>query len=73
MDLSFFLILILLFLLLGFISLRQLVVDQYAPIFYFESEETCFPVNGDYHLQKSYFYKNNGKLISITPAVSLIA
>lgn len=27
---------------------------QYAPILYFEDEETCYPVNVSYHIQNSY-------------------
>ena len=27
--------------------------DDYAPIFYFEGEETCFPVDAEYHIENS--------------------
>jgi hypothetical protein len=48
----------------------QGIEDTYAPIFYFEGEENCFPVNASYHLDNSveqwvdpllpetYFYDN---------------
>jgi len=29
---------------------------QYAPIFYFEKDETCFPVDVSYHISNSYLY-----------------
>jgi hypothetical protein len=29
---------------------------QYAPIFYFEKDETCFPVDISYHIENSYLY-----------------
>jgi hypothetical protein len=48
----------------------QGIADTYAPIFYFEGEETCYPVDAQYHLDNSvekwvdellpgtYFYDN---------------
>jgi len=44
-------------------SSAQPNVEDYSPIFYFESEETCFPVDADYHLQNSelkYLYNFSG-------------
>ena len=32
------------------------LVDQYAPIFYFEGGETCYPVDISYHFSNSYLY-----------------
>jgi len=48
----------------------QALADDYAPIFYFEGEETCYPIDASYHLDNSiekwidpllpetYFYDN---------------
>lgn len=47
--------------------------DDYAPIFYFESEETCYPVDASYHIQNSYFYDNNRQLISSNPTETTIS
>ena len=33
------------------------IAQQYAPIFYFEKEETCYPVNISYHIDNSYLYR----------------
>ncbi|MEA2055272.1 MAG: Vps62-related protein [Candidatus Thermoplasmatota archaeon] len=30
------------------------LAQQYAPVFYFEKDESCFPVDVSYHLQNSY-------------------
>jgi len=50
----------------------QVNSDDYAPIFYFEGEETCFPVSASYHIQNSYFYDSDGVLISSSPtAISI--
>ena len=32
------------------------LAQQYAPIFYFEKDETCFPVDVSYHIDNSYLY-----------------
>lgn len=32
------------------------IAQQYAPIFYFEKDETCFPVDVSYHIENSYLY-----------------
>ena len=42
------------------------IEHQYAPIFYFEKDETCYPVNISYHIDNSYLYKI-GKEDSIDP------
>lgn len=33
---------------------NALSVEDYAPVFYFESEENCFPVDVSYHIDNSY-------------------
>ncbi|MCK5301397.1 MAG: Vps62-related protein, partial [Thermoplasmatales archaeon] len=33
------------------------IAQQYAPIFYFEKDETCYPVNISYHIDNSYLYR----------------
>ena len=33
------------------------IAQQFAPIFYFEKEETCYPVNISYHIDNSYLYR----------------
>ena len=44
------------------------IAQQYAPIFYFEKEETCFPVDVSYHIDNSYLYQvDNGIPISPSP------
>jgi len=44
------------------------IAHQYAPIFYFEKEETCFPVDVSYHIDNSYLYQvDNGVPISTSP------
>jgi len=35
----------------------EILVQQYAPIFYFEKDETCFPVDVSYHIENSNLYK----------------
>jgi hypothetical protein len=32
------------------------IAQQYAPILYFEKDETCFPVDVSYHIDNSYLY-----------------
>jgi hypothetical protein len=50
---TFFIIFLLLLVpLFGFIC-NAAIADDYAPIFYFEGEETCFPVEVEYHLDNS--------------------
>ena len=44
------------------------IYEDFSPIFYFESEEKCFPVDASYHIQNSYFYSDTGQLISDNPA-----
>ena len=35
------------------------LASQYAPVFYFEAGETCYPVDVSYHLDNSYLYQYN--------------
>ena len=37
----------------GMTCCGQLSADTYAPIFYFEGEETCYPIDASYHLDNS--------------------
>jgi len=32
------------------------LAQKYSPIFYFEKDETCFPVDVSYHIENSYLY-----------------
>ena len=46
-----FVVFLLIFLsLIGITSNAQTLADDYAPIYYFEGEETCYPINASYHL-----------------------
>jgi len=38
---------------IGMTSSAQTLVENYAPIFYFEGEETCYPIDASYHLDNS--------------------
>jgi hypothetical protein len=33
------------------------MAEQYAPIFYFEAEENCFPIDANYHIDNSDLYQ----------------
>ena len=33
------------------------IAQEYAPILYFEKDETCFPVDVSYHISNSYLYQ----------------
>jgi len=33
------------------------IAQEYAPIFYFEKDEACFPVDVSYHISNSYLYQ----------------
>jgi len=35
----------------------EILAQEYAPIFYFEKDETCFPVDVGYHIDNSYLYQ----------------
>ena len=34
--------------------------EDYAPIFYFEGEETCYPVNAEFYIENSFIYEFTG-------------
>jgi hypothetical protein len=47
---------------------------QYAPILYFEKDETCFPVDVSYHIDNSYLYLvGNMNPIDMAPTAESIA
>jgi hypothetical protein len=49
-------------------------VNDYAPIFYFEGEETCFPITVDYHIENSYLYEvGNSAPINTDPDSSTLS
>jgi hypothetical protein len=43
--------------LIGMTCSAQDEASDYAPILYFEGEETCYPVTIDFHLENSYLYE----------------
>ena len=43
--------------LVGLSCNAQDLADTYAPIFYFEGEETCYPIDVDFQIQNSYLYE----------------
>ena len=38
-------------------SYAQSTAEDYAPILYFEGEETCYPIDASYHIENSYLYE----------------
>jgi len=40
----------------GPVHAQSTLTEQYAPVFYFEAEERCFPVSVEYHVSSSYLY-----------------
>ena len=40
--------------------------NDYAPIFYFESEETCYPINAEFQLTYSYLYEVDNSIPILT-------
>jgi len=45
------------------------LAEQYAPVLYFEGEETCFPVDVEYHIENSYLYQiGNDQPVDIDPS-----
>jgi hypothetical protein len=40
-------------------------VEKYSPIFYFEKDEECFPVNASYHIENAELYRfsENGSIL----------
>lgn len=50
------------------------IAQQYAPILYFEKDETCYPVNVSYHISNSYLYQiGNDNPINTSPSVETIS
>jgi hypothetical protein len=41
--------------LIGITSSGQTLQENYAPILYFEGEETCYPINASYHIDNSQY------------------
>ena len=49
-------------------------VQDYAPILYFEGEESCYPINAEFHIQNSFLYNVESTTpISTSPTESSIA
>lgn len=48
-------------------------VEQYSPIFYFENNEECFPVNASYHIENAdlYMFSEDGNIL-VTDELSTI-
>lgn len=60
----------------GYAQADDTLAEQYAPLFYFEAEETCFPVSTSYHIENSYLYKyadGESLLINITVTDELLS
>lgn len=49
------------------------IAQQYAPIFYFEKDETCFPVDVSYHIDNSYLYEVDSYEYNTLPTAESIA
>jgi hypothetical protein len=56
--------------LIGMNCSAQDEATDYAPILYFEGEETCYPVTIDYHLENSYLYEVGVPTPIDTPPIS---
>ncbi len=41
----------------GHVHAQSTLTEQYAPVFYFEADERCYPVAVDYHVSSSYLYQ----------------
>ena len=67
-------LLILVFSLFGITSSGQGLAENYAPILYFEGEETCYPIDADFQIDYSYLYEvDNSVPISTSPTASSIS
>ncbi len=56
------------------VSADASLANKYAPILYFENEETCYPVDASYHIDNSYLYEIGGTgTISTNPTASLLS
>ena len=50
------------------------LAEKYAPVLYFEKEETCYPVDASYHIDNSYLYEiGETEPISNNPTASLLS
>ena len=49
------------------------IAQQYSPIFYFEKDETCFPVDVSYHIENSYLYEVGSDKYETSPTAESIA
>jgi len=59
---------------IGITSSADTMVQEYAPVFYFEGEETCYPISAEFHIQNSHLYTvGNSNPISTNPTESEIA
>jgi hypothetical protein len=60
----------------GFAEADETLAEQYAPLLYFEAEETCFPVSVAYHLENARLYRyteGESELIDESPTAEEIA
>lgn len=62
----------------GFVGIASALATQdaerYAPILYFENQETCYPINVSYAIENSYLYEvDNPTPISTSPNASMLA
>jgi hypothetical protein len=58
-------LIVILFLSLLGISVNAADHDDYAPILYFEGEETCYPINADFHITNSDLYEYNDETTTL--------
>ncbi len=49
------------------------IAQQYSPIFYFEKDETCSPVDVSYHIENSYLYEVGSEKYETSPTAESIA
>jgi len=67
-NITILLFLIIFVSLIGITSNADSTVEDYAPILYFENEETCYPINAEFHIGNSYLFTvGNSVPISINP------
>ena len=61
---------ILTFFIMFITSCNAQTANDYAPIFYFESEETCYPIDAEFQITHSYLYEvDNSIPISTNPSI----
>jgi hypothetical protein len=67
-------VLIFLFPLFSGSSSAQEYITDYAPVLYFEGEETCYPITVDYHIENSNLYEvGNSEPIEYQPDSSILS